>query len=130
MKKTFDLLFASACAFGCANNDRPTVSSLEQGLNLIDVSDPTWGMSTAYVKGEHVVYIETRVGTLKPEFYRMVYEGDSTHEMDMRWVDEQGRTFLVQRGGDNFVDPSWETEIEASVANSANITPEDMKRNF
>ena len=37
----------------------------------------------------------------------------------MRFVDETGKTFFVQRGGDQFVDPTWNDDINMSLKNPA-----------
>jgi hypothetical protein len=103
----------AACA---GQSSRPDITELEQGLNILDAEDADWGMAVAYVKGEHVVYFETRVGTMKPEIYRTVYAGDPANEMDFRFVDENGLTFYYQRGGDRFVDPTWADDINGSWA--------------
>jgi hypothetical protein len=63
------------------------------------------------VKGGRVIYIETRVGPLKPEAYRLEAPDEPQHEIDVRYVDELGNTFLAQRGGDAFIDPSWTSDF-------------------
>jgi hypothetical protein len=105
-----------ATMIGCAGEiSRPPASQLSQGVNLLDVTDPNWGMSGAYVKGARVIYMETRVGPPRPEIYRKDAPDDPPNEMDMRFVDSQGRTFWVQRGGDTYVDPKWASEIANSL---------------
>ena len=51
--------------------------------------------------------------------YRDDAPDEPANEIDMRFVDENGKTFFVQRGGDQFVDPSWATDVNASLANPA-----------
>jgi hypothetical protein len=107
-------LLAAAAMAGCQGSiHRPDVGELTEGLNLLDVSDPSWGSNVAYVKDKRVVYLETRVGALKPEIYRLTWPDDSANEIDFRFIDQTGHTFYVQRAGDVFVDPSWEEDIAA-----------------
>jgi hypothetical protein len=58
-----------------------------------------------------MVFVETRVGELKPEAYRKAFPDEPEREMDMRVVDTEGRTFFVIKGGDDFADPTWEKDI-------------------
>jgi hypothetical protein len=101
---------------GCSGSvsSRPPASQLQEGLNLLDVKDPTWGVSAAYMKQNRVIYIESRVGNLKPEVYRLDDPSAPQYEMDVRFVDQNGHTFMIQRGGDSYVEPSWAQEIKAS----------------
>ncbi len=60
-------------AIGCtssATDTRPPISELKPGLNMIDIEDPSWGVDAAYVKDGHVVYLEERLGAMKPQVYR------------------------------------------------------------
>lgn len=116
------VVFPIVAAIGCtssATEDRPPLAELHQGVNLIDVSDPSWGLTAAYVKGDQVVYLEQRVGALKPQVYRETSPDEPANEIDMRWVDKNGQTFWVQRGGDTYVDPTWDAEINATFKNPA-----------
>jgi hypothetical protein len=100
---------------GCAGEvSRPDVGQLQEGLNLLDVKEPAWGMSAAFRQGQRVIYLETRVGPLMPEIYRQDDPDGPQNEMDMRLVDKNGNTFYAMRGGDNFVDPTWAAEVEIS----------------
>jgi hypothetical protein len=98
---------------GCVTADRPPVGELKEGLNLLDTRDPSWGSNAAYVKNGRVVYLETRVGALKPEIYRLTWPEDAPNEIDVRFVNQAGRTFFIQRGGDNYVDAQWHADIAA-----------------
>ena len=108
---------------GCTSNTptRPPIEELDEGLNLIDVSDPSWGMTAAYVKDGHVVYLEERIGALKPSVYRETSPEEPINEIDMRFVDQHGQTFFVQRGGDDYVDPAWHDDINATLNHPAAI---------
>ena len=110
-------LGAGLAFFGCSNSDTslPPTSELHQGLNLIDSSDPAFGLDAAFVQGKQVVYIQTRVGAPKPDVYRQAWPDDPPNEMDMRVVDSDGHTFYSQRGGDTYVDPTWEDDIAESL---------------
>ncbi|HEY3816993.1 MAG TPA: hypothetical protein VGL81_07480 [Polyangiaceae bacterium] len=103
---------------GCANaapaSSRPAASELKEGVNILKADDPAWGVNAAYVKAGRVVYIESRVGQLKPEVYRLDSPNEPQYEMDYRFVDQDNHTFLAQRGGDNFADPTWNAEVTAS----------------
>jgi hypothetical protein len=104
---------------GCSNSapsatGRPAVASLKPGVNLIDASDAKWGFNAAYVTGGRVVYIESRVGTPKPEVYQQNFPDQPVNQMDLRFVDGNNHTFFAQRGGDSWVDPSWAAEIAQS----------------
>ena len=95
---------------------------------MIDVSDPSWGMTAAFVKDGHVVYLEQRVGALKPQVYRDTAPEEPANEVDMRFVDENGVTFYVQRGGDTYVDPTWHDDINAAF--SASVSPDQRIADF
>jgi hypothetical protein len=115
------LLGASAMValLGCAEekvNLRPPIGELHDGLNMIETSDPEWGIAGAFVKNARVIYFETRVGAPKPDVYRTAWPNDPASEIDMRFVDQNGLTFYVQRGGDNYVDPAWEDDVKATRA--------------
>ena len=122
MKRLFIAIPFFAAAVGCtssATDTRPPISELKPGLNMIDIGDPSWGVDAAYVKDGHVVYLEQRLGAMKPQVYRDNAPEEPANEIDMRFVDETGKTFFVQRGGDQFVDPSWATDVTTSLANPA-----------
>ncbi len=109
---------------GCSSNapttsSRPTAAQLKEGLNVLEMKDPSFGLSAAYVQNGRVVYIETRVGALKPEVYRNDAPEEPAYEMDMRVVDQNNYTFFSERGGDNFVDPSWSADIVRSYTPTA-----------
>jgi len=102
---------------GCASSSptassRPTASQLKEGINVLDAKDPAFGLSAAYLQSGRVVYVETRVGALKPEVYRNDAPEEPANEMDMRFVDENNITFFAMRGGDNFVDASWGGDVQ------------------
>jgi len=109
---------------GCSSNapttsSRPTAAQLNEGLNVLAMTDPSFGLSAAYVQSGRVVYIETRVGSLKPEVYRNDSPEAPANEMDIRIVDHNDYTFYAMRGGDNYTDPSWASDITRSYAPTA-----------
>lgn len=109
----------AAMLVGCSGSTpdyHPPASQLKDGVNLLDVKDPTWGTNAAYVQAGRVVYVETRVGPMKPEIYRQSAPGEPVNEMDMRVVDHNGYTFLIVRGGDRLIDPTWDAEIAKTNA--------------
>jgi len=111
---------------GCTSDgsSRPTASQLVEGLNLLDTHDPSFGVSGAYKQAARVIYFESRVGALKPEIYRHEFPNDPPNEQDLRVVDQDGHTFWVQRGGDTFVDPSWDADVKKAISESGKIKPE------
>lgn len=100
---------------GCAGEEqaptRPEVTELKDGLTVL-TEKPEWGISAAYKEGGSAIYLETRVGALKPEAYRKAFPDEPANEMDMRVVDAEGRSFIVVKGGDSFIDPTWEADIQ------------------
>jgi hypothetical protein len=130
MRKVLTTTCLLLAAVGCTSSatSRPTIDELDEGLTLIDVSDPTWGMSAAFVKNGRVVYLEQRVGALKPQVYRDTTPDEPEREMDMRFVDQNGQPFFVQRGGDAYVDPSWEVDLNDAFKNPA--PPEARAEDF
>jgi len=102
---------------GCAGEvSRPTAAQLPEGLSLLDAKEPAWGMNAAFRKADRVIYLESRVGPLKPEIYRQDAPEEPANEIDFRFVDSQNRTFWVQRGGDTYVDPTWNQDIANSIS--------------
>src|SRR5437667_12674334 len=91
---------------GCSGGDRPPATVLQPGMNIIEAR-PDWGINAAYLKDGHVVYLQTRIGKLTPAEYHVGDPSVPLHEVDVRYVDEVGNTFMMQRGGDEFIDSSW-----------------------
>lgn len=120
------MLLAGHSLVGCADSSsgssHPAVSQLRQGVNLLDVRNPKWGVNAAYAKGGHAVFLETRVGMIKPDVYRQAYPNEPPNEMDLRLVDDLGNTFYVQRGGDKMIDSTWEADLARAVRGSNSVT--------
>lgn len=111
-------LGGSATIVGCgstSSTSRPAPAALPEGLTVLDVR-PGWGTTSAFKENGHVVYLETRVGPLKPQVYRENFPNDPPYEMDTRVVDEVGRTFTLVIGGDSIIDPTWSPDIRAGAA--------------
>jgi hypothetical protein len=122
------LLGGGLLLLGCNTAARPTAAQLSQGFNLLR-SDPAWGLDAAFVKAGRVVYLETRLGALTPEAFRLDDPTTPLHEVDVRYVDEFGNTFFAQRGGDTFIDPTWPAEI-AKVAEAHPVSAEHRAESF
>src|SRR5215471_1541275 len=104
---------------------RPPASQLNEGINILEAR-PDYGVSAAFVKSGRVVSIETRLGTMKPEAFRLDFPNETQHEMDVRYLDEHGNTFSVQRGGDTFIDATWATDL----ANRTPVTKQEREADF
>jgi hypothetical protein len=120
---------AAACGQPTGSGPRPPASSLKEGLTIFDAI-PDYGVNAAYVKNGKVIYIETRIGPATLEFFRLDDPNTPLHEVDVRFVDEYGNTFSAQRGGDEFIDPTWtmnqvhpvsaaERDLQFKMANQA-----------
>jgi len=103
---------------GCsqkAGTTRPEVKDLKEGVNLVDTSEPSVGVAIAYRVADKAIYFETAVGPEKPEVYRKMAPTEPQFEMDLRILDKNGNVFFIQRGGDKFVDPSWDIDLIKSL---------------
>lgn len=100
-----------ACSQGGtpSTQTRPAAADLKDGITVLH-SGPS-GMDAAFKANGRVVYFQTRVGTLKPEVYRNEFPDEPMYEMDARFVDQEGRTFKLQIGGDRLIDPTWADDI-------------------
>src|SRR5262245_64046587 len=108
MRRSFVLL---AIVIGCdSGGGRPPASQLSPGLTVYDAR-PDFGLSAAYARNGRVIYVETRLGPLTPEGFRLSDPSTPLHEVDVRFVDQYGATFSAQMGGDGFVDPTWAVEM-------------------
>jgi hypothetical protein len=110
----YSLTTLVGCSDAPAASSRPSAAQLKEGLNILQASDPSFGLSAAYLQKGRVVYLETRVGALMPEVYRNDAPTAPKNEMDLRVVDQDNHTVYAMRGGDSFVDPTWATDYTAS----------------
>jgi hypothetical protein len=118
MKKTLQyltfVLGGAVLIAGCAGADstsRPAVASLAQGLTMFN--DNAAIVSGAYVQGDRAIFFETRRGPETSDAYQQL--GMPKFEMDVRVLDENGRTVYLQAGGDQYVDPSWDKDLAAEA---------------
>jgi hypothetical protein len=121
-----------ACLSGCASHasstSRPSAAELGAGLTVLS-SDASSGVDAAYRDATtgHVVYMQTRVGPLKPQLYRDQFPSEPANEMDARIVDENGFTFMLVIGGDKLIDPTWGADMLAGeAARPTDATTTDM----
>ena len=99
-------------AVGCGGAPSPT-STQQGGLTILH-SDPAVGVSASFSENGRVVFLETRVGAPKGILYQKSFPNEPLFEMDSRVVDQEGRTFQLNRGGDRFVDPTWAPDAMAN----------------
>ena len=87
-------------------------------------------MNAAFVKNDRVVYLETdRVAQAR---YLSSGVAERPGERDRPAVprSKNGHTFYAQRGGDTFIDPTWQSDLEASVKAQLEINPTDRAADF
>jgi len=73
-------------------------------------------MEAAYVEGDRAIYVETRVGSTKPEVYRQAFPSDPANEMDVLMLNTEGSVLYAVRGGDEYIDSSWVDRIGEATA--------------
>jgi hypothetical protein len=102
---------------GSSSSSRPATGELGTGLTILS-ADPATGVEAAYKDATtgHVVYMETRVGPLKPQLYRDEFPNSPPNEMDTRIVDDNGFTFVLVVGGDKVIDTTWGPDMLAGEA--------------
>jgi hypothetical protein len=84
---------------------------LKPGLNLFAAGSDVSG---AYVSGERAVFFETRRGEIS--MYATLDPEAPPYEMDVRVLDQNGRTLYVRLGGDGFIDPAWASDLRADLS--------------
>ncbi len=84
-------------------------AALEDGLTVYSISET--GISLAYKKGDLVIKMDALRGARTPEMYQQDPDAPKW-EVDAKMTDGEGRVFYTARGGDNWVDPTWATELE------------------
>ena len=131
MRSTWIALGITLGIASCTTDSQPQlpqVSDLQQGVNILDAQAGR-GVVAAYREGDNVVYLETRIGKLKPAVYRQEDPNEPANEVDMMIVDKHGIPFYVQRGGDEYVDPTWNAKI--AIAKSTKLAAdEDRNADF
>jgi hypothetical protein len=110
-------LTACTTVIGCGSAadepSKPTVAvqDLKEGLNVLGTDGQ---LSGAYRKGDRAIYFETRRGAAVLDVYKNLEPSLGDYEMDMRVVDENGRTIFIRQGGDA-LDPTWERDLALEV---------------
>ena len=115
----------AGCAGGTDPVSRPPVASLAQGLTMFQTSAAT--VSGAYVKGDRAIFFETRRGPETPDAYQQI-AGAPKYEMDVRVLDENGRAVYLQSGGDEYVDPTWQRDLELDLYGRSNQDSAGLQR--
>ncbi|PKN47179.1 MAG: hypothetical protein CVU59_03725, partial [Deltaproteobacteria bacterium HGW-Deltaproteobacteria-17] len=108
--------FASLLFLGCAADlakeevQGGEVSvELAQGLTVLDLQ-PDFSFTVRFVQGQDVIFMQAIRGRETPA----EYQNDPSvpkYEIDARITDKEGRMMYVRRGGDDFVDPTWEDDL-------------------
>lgn len=101
----------SVLSIGCAatpedpgTKQAPPTTVAAEGLTVLKAGETS--LSIAYRKNNVVIYLQTVRGKATPS----VYQNDPNfpkYEMDARFMSDDGHYFWIQRGGDDFVDPTW-----------------------
>ncbi|MCB9597731.1 MAG: hypothetical protein H6719_33750 [Sandaracinaceae bacterium] len=101
------VLVASVGLAGCAADE--SVDGLPQGLTVLDAQ--AGSLSLAYRSADVVIYMQAERGHETPEPYQLA-ENMPDWEVDTMFTDEAGFAFYTRRGGDGWVDPSWDDRLE------------------
>ncbi len=93
---------------GCAGESAslPDKKTLSQGLTILS-EDVSGSLTAAYVKGDQVIYLETRRGPKVEEAVRRMYPDAPEYELDARIMDAKGRPIMERFGGHGAMDPLW-----------------------
>jgi hypothetical protein len=102
------------CGSGASGGARPSVDQLPEGLTVFASGDTA--VSGAFKEGGTAIYFETRRGAPTLAGFKELMPDIGDYEMDARFLDAKGNTLMVQRGGDEFVDPSWAQDLAAQNA--------------
>lgn len=81
----------------------------QQGLTILDLQ-PDFSFTAAFAKGEDVIFLQAVRGIPTPEGYR-VDPSFPAYEIDARITDAEGRLLYIRRGGDEFIDPTWQDDL-------------------
>lgn len=99
-------LFLWSCAPAAEKTDE---GALADGLTVFAASET--GISLAYKKGDLVLKMDALRGGRTPDMYQQDPDAPKW-EVDAKMMSGEGRIFYTARGGDNWVDPTWATELE------------------
>ena len=84
----------------------------ELGEGLTSLFTVPNGIYGSYELDGEIVYFETRRGPRTPKFLRDGDPATPTFEIDVRFINQDGESFLIQIGGDTPLDHTW-TEATA-----------------
>lgn len=109
----FALMMAALVLPACQESPGTPPAQVEalpvQGLSLLDLQ-PGFSFTASFARGQDVIYIQAVRGVPTPEEYR----NDPTYpayEIDVRVTDRDGRLLYIRKGGDDFIDPTWEDDL-------------------
>lgn len=91
---------------------------LPQGLTVLEAEVGT--VSLAYRAADVVIYMQARRGHETPEPYRLA-EDMPDFEVDTMFTDEAGHVFYTRRGGDGWVEPSWNQRLDPQNESLPNV---------
>ncbi len=114
MKCTLTTLFLSLFLISCTGADLDagapaSGADLRQGVTLLDVQ-PGFSFTARFVKHDEVIFVQAVRGQRTPEIYQQD-PGSPRFEIDVRITDRDGRILYLRRGGDAFVDSTWQDEL-------------------
>jgi len=109
-------LVSSLTLFSCQEASAPDPGDTddgvirEEGLTILEFQ-PESDFKAMFVRGDDVILLEAVRGQPTPEQYRSD-PASPQHEVDARITDHLGRILYLRRGGDHFVDPAWQDDLE------------------
>lgn len=102
------------CAAETGTSPVPSTESVPEGLTVLPSTDDTH-LNIAYRQQNTTIFLQANRGHLAPAPYQPK-EGAPVYEVDARFVADNGRTFYLRRGGDEFVDPTWAEDFARDQA--------------
>ncbi len=115
--KTLFVMLTSFAFLSCTSDPKENVAEvpeveveLAQGVTIHDLQ-ADFSITASFRRGDDIIHLQAVRGIPTPEIYR----NDPTFppfEIDARITDEDGRIMYLRRGGDLFVDPTWQDDLE------------------
>jgi hypothetical protein len=102
------------CAAQAETTPVPSTETVPEGLTVLSTTDDTH-LNIAYRQNNITIYLQANRGHLRPAMYQQK-DAEPVYEVDARYVADNGRTFYLQRGGDDFVDPTWAEDFARDQA--------------
>jgi hypothetical protein len=102
------------CAAETTTPPVPSTDKVADGLTVLSTTDDTH-LNLAFRKEGITIFLQANRGHIAPEPYQ-VKDAPTVYEVDARFVADNGRTFFLQRGGDEWVDPTWGEEFARDQA--------------